>query len=398
MQNEIPVTDSTRFNIMSITKNFIAAAVIKLADQNKISLDAQITKYLKSLPVQYDNVKVYHLLSHSSGIPDYVHVHGYMLQANRRQNPMEILKTIIDKPLEYIPGEKTSYSNSNYFLLGLIIEKVTGMALDKYLKTNIFEPAVMKNTYLETSLSNDPIKAKGYTYEDYSLNEVKPLDPSQYWAAGGIVSTLNNMIKWNKALSSGTIVTLDEINQMMQSVKLNDGSLSSYGLGFELMNSPNMKIAGNNGAGIGYNASFIRFLNDSVTVTVLTNTTNGNSSMIAKNIHDIIIAASKNESALIQDQSKTDKLDSLVINIITDAESSVVNEQYFGNVEAANKFKNDMLHYIQTEGKLTGIVNRGEKINPASIVRKYEIGFEKGSAILIIIFSKEGKILLVNRM
>ena len=370
---------------------------MQLADKKEINLDSPITKYLSGLPTRYDNVLVYQLLNHSSGIPDYVHVKGYMKHADRKQKPMEILKTIINQTLEFNPGDKTSYSNSNYFLLGLIIEKVSGMKLDKYLRTNIFKPAGMKNTYLETTHSNNS-KTRGYVVENDSLIEISPLDPSQYWAAGGIVSTLNDMIKWDNALGNGSILPSNEIYQMIQPVKLNNGSPGDYGLGYELMNSPDMKIAGNNGVGLGYNASYIRFLNDSVTVIVLTNTTNSNSSMIAKNIHDIVTGASKDESMSIKMESKKDKLDSLVINIITDAEASVINTKYFENTETAEKFRNDMIEYIKTKGKLKGIFNQGEKINPASIVRKYKIDFENGSAIWVIIFSKGNKILVVNRM
>ncbi len=108
--------------------------------ENLINLNAPVKKYLVNLPSQYDDVLIYQLLSHSAGVPDYVHVKGYMTQANRNQTPWEVLKPALNEPLEFKPGEKNAYSNSGYFLLGLLIEKVTGKKLDEFLKENIFNP------------------------------------------------------------------------------------------------------------------------------------------------------------------------------------------------------------------------------------------------------------------
>ena len=123
---------------MSISKSFIAFAVMQLADKHLVSLDAPISKYLKNLPSQYDSVLVYQLLNHSSGVPDYVHIYGYMAQANQTQTPMQILNPVLKQPLDFRPGTKNAYSNSNYFLLGLIIETVSGKPLGTTLKKIFF--------------------------------------------------------------------------------------------------------------------------------------------------------------------------------------------------------------------------------------------------------------------
>ena len=398
VENKLPVTDSTLFSLMSVTKNFIAFAVMQLADKNLVSLDAPVSKYLKSLPSQYDSLQVYQLLNHSSGVPDYVHVKGYMEQANQTQTPMQILKPILNQPLDFKSGTKSAYSNSNYFLLGLIIEKVTGKPLGTYLKENIFQPVEMNNTYLEDNTLSSALKAKGYTNITGELKYQAPLNPSQYWAAGGIVSTKNDLINFDKAVMDGNVLPKNEIKQMMQPIKFDDGTMSDYGLGFELMNNAEMKIAGNNGAGVGYNASNLIFLNDGITIIVLTNTTNGNSSSIAKNIRDIIMNAADNNTSTNQQQRKNDKLDSLVIHVFNDAQSPIINAMYFNDTASFDKFKKETVAYIQAQGKLLNVLMQGEKINTQSIVRRYEVEFEKGKTNWVIIFSADGKIILTNRM
>ncbi len=222
LKNNIQITNSTTFNIMSITKNFIAFAVMKLADNNLINLDEPVKKYLKDILSKYNNVLIYQLLNHSSGIPDYVHIIGYMAQANQTQTPMEVLKPIFTESLEFNPGEKYAYSNSGYFLLGLLIEKVTGKKLSDYLKENVFKPVEMNNTYLESDSTQNTLNAKGYTKLNGELKEEIRLNPSQYWAAGGIISTKDDLIKWDKALIKGIILQKKEINQMIQPSKVSN--------------------------------------------------------------------------------------------------------------------------------------------------------------------------------
>ena len=398
LENKTPITDFTAFNIMSITKLFIAIATMQLVNKRLINLDAPIKKYLSDLPTTYDSLLIYQLLNHSSGIPDFVHIKGYMAQANKTQTPMQVLSPILNKPLEFRPGENNAYSNSGYFLLGLLIEKESGKKLANYLKENIFNPAKMDDTYLEVNAGQNKLKAKGYTNINGDLKKEIELNPSQYWAAGGVVSTKNDLIKWDKALTSGLILPTREINEMMKSQKLNNGNESEYGLGFELMNMPTMKVAGNNGAGLGYNASNLFFLNDGITIIVLTNTSNSNSSMIAKNIRDIAVSEIGNRKSENYTSIKMDKLDSLVIQVFNDAKKSSISPVYFNDSASFNKFKAEAASYIQSKGNLLTIQMKGEKVNPQTIVRRYEIDFGKEKIMFVIIFSVEGKIILINHM
>ena len=390
------ITDSSQFGIMSISKNFIAVAVIQLFDKKLLDLDAPIRKYLDKLPEQYDNVLIYQLLNHTAGVPDYVEVPGYMAQVDETQTPLQVLEPILGKPLAFKPGERNAYSNSGYFLLGLLIEKVSGETLGNYLSKNIFEPAGMKRSFLDDNTVHGKSRIKGYITNNKELKEIAPLNSSQYWAAGAVVTTKADMIKWNTALRNGSILPVNEIYQMMQPSKLADGSAGEYGLGFELMNAPDMKIAGNTGTGVGFNAANLHFINDSLTVVVLTNTSGSNSTMIAKTIRDILLNHS--EKATATRQTTKDKLDSVITQLFTDAGKGTVNEAYFKNADTFAKFKTETLGFIQSQGGFKGLEQKGERKNPESIARKYQVSFEKGNSNWVFILSADEKIMAANHM
>ncbi len=254
----------------------------------------------------------------------------------------------------------------------------------------------LNNTYLDDNSSTVKLKSKGYISVNGQLKEETPLNPSQYWAAGGIVSTKADLIKWDESVINGKVLPINEINQMMQPSKLNNGNIGDYGLGYELLNDQKMKVAGNNGVGIGYNAANLRFLNDGITVIVLTNTSNGNSTVLAKNIRDIFINENENTNAATQIES--DNLDTLVIQLFQDIDKANLNERYFEDTDAFNKFKKDNLSYIQSLGQFKSLEQKGEKINPQSIVRRYQLNFEKSKGNWVIIFSTDGKIIIANHM
>jgi CubicO group peptidase (beta-lactamase class C family) len=391
--NNIPVSDNTEFGIMSLSKNFVACAVLQLSNNNKINLDASVLDYIYELPKLYAPVKIYQLLNHTSGVPDYVHVKGYMQHANKSQTPLAVLNPIFNDPLEFVPGTKNDYSNSNYMLLGILIERVSGKKLKDYLNEMIFQPLGMKHTYLEENIMGNRDKAKGYTLKNDHLAYQEPLDPSQYWAAGGIVSTKNDMLLYHKALISGRLLSMSIVKTMMTPVKLGDGTNSEYGLGFELMQTPELEMAGNTGVGLGYNAAYLDFFKDDITIIILTNTTNGNSALIAKQIHDAI---SSNHVSL--DKPNQDNLDEMVKSVFKNALQGNAEQANFQDAEILEKFKQTAIPYIQQHGELLTVEQKGEKKNPERVIRRYQITFKNSASMWVIIFSKEGKIIMFNHM
>ncbi len=180
---------------------------------------------------------------------------------------------------------------------------------------------------------------------------------------------------------------------MMQPIKLDDGKESEYGLGFELMQTPELEIAGNTGVGLGYNAAYLNFLKDSTVIIVLTNASNGRSALIAKQIHDLL---SPKQTAT--ENAHQDHLDAIVLSVLKDAGKGSVESLNFQSAETLQNFRLTTIPYIQQQGSILNIERQGEKINPQTIVRRYKISFEHGSTVWVIIFSKEGKIIMANHM
>lgn len=221
-------TPSTKYNIASITKQFTATLIMKLASEGKINLNAPITKYLTDY--RSDNgskVTIHHLLSHTSGIPNYTSNPDFAkVYTNNPYSNTEFIKMFCSGDLEFTPGSKFSYSNTGYFLLGAIIEKTTGKSYESALNSYIFEPLKMTHSGLEGKEILIKTKANGYSKLLRSVRPATKWDMSAAYSAGGIYSTVEDLYKWDRALYEDSFIA-DEIAS-----KLYKPVLSDYGYGW----------------------------------------------------------------------------------------------------------------------------------------------------------------------
>src|SRR6185369_14222828 len=202
MEWNISNAPDTKFRLGSITKQFTATVILQLVEQGKIKLDGKITDYLPDYrPDTGARVTIHNLLTHTSGIPSYTSLPGFLQNVSR--NPFkvdEFIKKYASGDLEFEPGTKFVYDNSGYFLLGAIIEKVTGKPYEQVLKENIFDPVGMKNTgydHWQTILAK---RATGYTNTPRGYETAAYLDMSIPYAAGSIYSTVEDLYLWDQAL------------------------------------------------------------------------------------------------------------------------------------------------------------------------------------------------------
>ena len=231
---KIPVTTNAVFRIASVSKSFVATAVMMLVEEGKISLDDPVSKYLDGTPGEWKPITIRHLLAHTSGIPDFLNeniwVHTWLYGFDQG-----VLKAVARRPLHFAPGADWRYSNSNYHLLGMIIRKVTGEAYGDFLRERIFEPLGMTQTFVSPIKGNVLGLAVGYKWQD---NHLQPGDnvaaPIKAYAGGGIVSTISDMAKWDGALYTEKLLKQSRLEQMWTPVRLNDGMKARYGFGWEL--------------------------------------------------------------------------------------------------------------------------------------------------------------------
>jgi CubicO group peptidase (beta-lactamase class C family) len=285
-----PVTKETVFEIGSVTKQITATAIMLLAEEGKINLDERISKYLSNAPESWKNVTVRNLLTHTSGIKSYTGIStGFELTKRLKRD--QFVKAIGAYPLEFEPGERYNYSNSGYNLLGFIIESVTGKSYWDFVRTRIFAPLGMDKT-----ADRDPQfvirnRATGYEWENNRLVG-RDYDLTDVFSAGAIVSTVVDLAKWDAALRNESLLKKSSLEKMWTPFVLNNGKTYPYGFGFNTADFRGHRLISHGGQTAGFAANISRFVDDDLTVIVLTNLGDiGLGTAIARGITKIYIPA-----------------------------------------------------------------------------------------------------------
>ncbi len=229
LEHDIPCTATTKFRLGSITKQFTAMAILILQERGKISVNDKIKKYLSDAPKAWDDITIRHLLSHTSGIPNYTSFPDFLKTLRIQIALDDLIAKFKDKPLEFKPGEKFKYSNSGYIVLGKIIQVASGRNYATFMKEAIFDPLEMHDTGYDSAALILKNRASGYT----RLLGLAPansayIDMSIPHAAGALYSTVLDLLKWDRALDSEKLVPSKSIEAMFISVK--DG----YGFGWSI--------------------------------------------------------------------------------------------------------------------------------------------------------------------
>ena len=279
MEWDIPNAPNTKHRLGSISKQFTGLLILQLAAEGKIDLQAPITTYLPDYNKENgDRITTHHLLTHTSGIPNYTSFPGFFKNESRDSyTPTEFLKRFSDMDLEFMPGEKFSYSNSGYFLLGALIEKVSGKTYEQMLHERIFTPLNMNDSgydYHKTILKN---RATGYEKEANAFVNSGYLDMSIPYAAGSLYSTVEDLYKWDQALYTNKLLT-KEYRDLFFGKHIEAGRRSHYGYGWRMGND---KIGNteerietiSHGGGInGFNTNISRAISDKSLIVLLNNT------------------------------------------------------------------------------------------------------------------------------
>ncbi len=251
LDTKAPVKPESIFRIGSVTKQFTSTAILKLAEQGKLNLQDDITKYLPSYPTQGKKITIEHLLTHTSGIKSYTSLEEVMAKREQEISIENMINTFKDKPFDFNPGDGYLYNNSGYFLLGAIVEKVSGISWGEYLKKNFFVPLKMTNTfYVDPKL---PAQATGYqktSATEYGL--AKEVHPTVPFSAGAIFSTVDDLWKWEKAIYEYKVIKKESLDKAWTPLTLNSGKKESYGYGWALSKIGDNKVIGHGGGIDGF--------------------------------------------------------------------------------------------------------------------------------------------------
>jgi len=273
MEWNIPNTPDTRFRLGSITKQFTATVILQLVEQGKIKLDAKLSDYLPDYRKDTgEKVTIHHLLTHTSGIPSYTSQPGFFQNVSRNPYKVdEFVKKYASGNLEFEPGSKYTYNNSGYFLLGAIIERVTGKPYEQVLKQNIFDPLGMKNTGYDHHDTLIPKRASGYSKTPDGYTNAAYLDMSIPYAAGSLYSTVEDLYLWDQALYTDKVLSAQSKALMYKPF------LENYAYGWAITNASfkqndPVPMISHDGGINGFSTTIMRFPNEKNLVVMLDNT------------------------------------------------------------------------------------------------------------------------------
>lgn len=309
----------TNFRLASCTKQFTAMSLMLLVHDGKLQYDSRLTDIFPDFPEYGRSITIRNLLNHTSGLPDYEEL---MDQASSGKDPLwtenhqirdeEVLALLkAQKSGEFVPGTKWSYSNSGYVVLGLVVAHVSGKPFDEFLHDRIFGPLKMNHTVAYVKGKNEvPSRSYGHTNEGGTFKQTDQSSTSATLGDGGVYSNLEDLIKWDEALTHHTLLTEEEMGDAMAPVKLRDGSQPywasgpgdtdplagkpvSYGFGWFLDPYRGHPRMWHYGETIGFKTAIERFPKDNLTVIVLCNRSDLDAGALALKTADLYLRASK---------------------------------------------------------------------------------------------------------
>jgi CubicO group peptidase (beta-lactamase class C family) len=267
----VPIEPDMIFRIGSITKQFTAVSILKLAEEGKLSLSDEVTRFLPDYPTNGKKITVEHLLTHTSGIKSYTSLPEWLGMWRKDISLTELIALFKDKPMDFEPGEGWLYNNSAYVLLGAIIEKVSGQPYQDYVEKQIFAPLGMTHSFYDRTDRVIPRRVAGYSKGRDGWVNCAYLSMTQPHAAGSLISSVDDLALWDAALYTDKALKQESLRRAWTSYKLNNGKATHYGYGWSIQSYEGHKIVTHDGGINGFITSGYRLPDDKVYVSVLTN-------------------------------------------------------------------------------------------------------------------------------
>jgi len=271
LELNVPMQTTNVFRIGSITKQFTAIAILQLMEQGKLNLQDVITKFIPNYPLQGETITIEHLLTHTSGIRDFTSIKDTVQRSKRDFTPTELINFFQNQPMRFAPGTRYEYSNSNYTLLGYIIEKITGKTYQQYLEANFFQPLGMTSSFYGNDTMIIKNRATGYTKGEKQIENSTAISMTQPFAAGSILSTVEDLFKWQQAVQLYKLVKKETLEKAFTRYTLANGKETSYGYGWRfgfIQQSPSI---GHGGLISGFKTMALYLPKEDVYVVVLSN-------------------------------------------------------------------------------------------------------------------------------
>jgi CubicO group peptidase (beta-lactamase class C family) len=278
MEWNVANTPESKFRIGSVTKQFTAACILLLEDRGKLKTDDLVSKYVPNAPAAWAKITIYHLLTHTSGIPSFTNFPEYEQFQRQPTTPEKLLAFFRDKPLEFEPGSKWKYSNSGYEVLGYLIEKVTGETYQQFVDENIFKLLDMRDSGYDSNSLVIPHHAYGYTPGPHGVTVAGYVDMTVPYAAGGLYSTTRDLRKWERGLFGARVLKPSSFQKMITPFK------DEYGCGLSVTTVNGRKRIEHGGGIQGFNSELAYWPGEQMSVIVLANLNGSAASDIAADL------------------------------------------------------------------------------------------------------------------
>lgn len=339
VEQHITNKPQTKFAIGSMTKQFTAMSIMQLSEKKLLNVDDKVSKYIPELK-EAEKITIQNLLTHTSGLKNYTDLIGFFNANTKNKNPMAMIELINDMPLEFKPGEMFKYSNTNYLLLGMIVEKVTEKSLEDYLKENILYPLNMKDTGTIYGKNNQAPDATPYS----GFIEVESIDDSlvlsQAFGAGNMYSTVEDLYRWDRALKTEKLVNKETMEEIFKS-HIMFSEVDGYGYGWMIGDTDSGKKVGHGGNTLGFSSNIDRYVDKDLTIITLTN----------KGYYDVVgLSDNLKNIALGNKYNPVDELKEIEIKDKKIYEKYVGKYKLFEGTNITVTYENDKL-YAQVTGQ-----------------------------------------------
>lgn len=285
LELDVPAGERTVYRIGSVTKQFTAAAIMRLVEQGKVELDDTLSEYLQGLPAWADRVTIHQLLNHTSGIRSYTALGPRWIDVMPLDRTHEqMLALFKDEPADFGPGARFLYNNSGYYLLGLVIEKVTGQGYADHLEEQFHRPLGLESTLYCSERPLVKHRAEGYAVDDGQFVNDAPISMTQPYAAGALCSTVGDLAAWARALAHGRVVSPDSYRRMTTPTTPGDGKEVGYGYGLSMGDLAGEPYVAHGGGINGFISQLSYYPRADVAIAVLSNSGSAPSDQIERAI------------------------------------------------------------------------------------------------------------------
>ncbi len=395
--SKTPATMDTVFALASGSKPFVATAIMMLVEEGKLRLSDPISKYLDGTPDAWKKITVRHLLSMTSGIPDFLN-ENIQVDTLPDRFDQNVLDALAKCPLHFSPGGDWSYSNSNYHLLGMIIRKVTGKSYGSFLHDRIFVPLGMTHTAVYPISGSVPKLATGYCCDNDQLHPAEAVAPAfRAFAGGGLLSTVGDMIKWDAALRTGKLLRKSVLQEMWAPGRLNDWTACKYGLGWFTKRQLGRLVVGHEGNYIGYSSAICRCVDSDITVIILDNQFRSTPLALAEKI--AVIYGQPDYHPILD---KDPLITAHVHDVIDRATSGNWRAEDFTATawakwsSAQEPIKQTVQQKMADMGRIRSMVLLERTQKAGDRIFRYRIEFEKMTMDAIVHLDKQGRVVVLN--